>query len=302
MVNDPALIVKCGTAATVDDCVDQCKWREGKIVAANDALDVDNKNAFESNFCHPPILENWDETAPACLNEQDKQACEQVGKCVWSTGQEFKQPSDFCSIKELSFNAAAYSACWKKDEATCTDDCKWNKVDTTDTTTDPSTTPVAAGHCQMNAVLAAATAASATAGTTPVDTCADLTSVTCPTTTDCEWIEDTTTDKPADSSTDNSTDTTTPSGPRPLFTEEFCHPITINKDTTEDVFSQCVDKQSATECDNAVCKWSNGKDLIPERDFCAPKDMTKKLDEILGCIGKDSATTCDGICEWRRGV
>ena len=118
---------------------------------------------------------------------------------------------------------------------------------------------------------------------------------------ECNWFKGTA-DKPADSSTDKPADTTTPSGPRPLFTEEFCHPITINKDTTEDVFSQCVDKQSATECDNAVCKWSNGKDLIPERDFCAPKDMTKKLDEILGCIGKDSATTCDGICEWRRGV
>jgi hypothetical protein len=68
MVNDPDLIVKC-SAKTEDACLDQCKWYKGLIVASNDALDADNKNVFETNFCHPPILENWDEKAPACLPE-----------------------------------------------------------------------------------------------------------------------------------------------------------------------------------------------------------------------------------------
>jgi hypothetical protein len=100
----------------------------------------------------------------------------------------------------------------------------------------------------------------------------------------------------------NATDPTTPSGPTPLFTKEFCHPVKINDAASVEAdFAQCITKASATECNSATCRWSNGTDLIPESDFCAPAVLTDDVQTIAGCISQQTDTACNGQCKWRRG-
>jgi len=66
----------------------------------------------------------------------------------------------------------------------------------------------------------------------------------------------------------------------PLFTEEFCHPVEIKKTTTTAAsLDGCIGK-TLNEC-ASPCVFSNGADLIPENDYCAPKDMTKDTTIIM---------------------
>lgn len=37
------------------------------VVADNNQLDETTFSAYESNFCHPVVIDDWDVEAPACL-------------------------------------------------------------------------------------------------------------------------------------------------------------------------------------------------------------------------------------------
>ena len=88
-------------------------------------------------------------------------------------------------------------------------------------------------------------------------------------------------------------------GPPALFTEEFCHPAKMNKETTEADLTQCIGK-SSTECP-APCVFNNGAELIPENTFCAPSDMTTDTSIIMKCLSADGEATCTGACRIRKG-
>jgi hypothetical protein len=88
----------------------------------------------------------------------------------------------------------------------------------------------------------------------------------------------------------------------PLFTEDFCHPVVVNKDTKTSVFDECF-KESATTCSLAAgCNWSSGQELIPDHDFCAPMDLTKDTTLIKKCLGADVVADCNDGCQWRKGT
>jgi hypothetical protein len=70
-----------------------------------------------------------------------------------------------------------------------------------------------------------------------------------------------------------------PSGETPLFTKEFCHPAEINPTAVED-FAKCL---IMSPC-GGYCVLSNGKALIPDKDFCAPAMMTDDVQTIASCI------------------
>jgi hypothetical protein len=64
----------------------------------------------------------------------------------------------------------------------------------------------------------------------------------------------------------------------PLFSEEFCHPVIVNKDTDDSVLETCGKEITKDTCSIAAgCNWSTGTELIPDHDFCAPMDMTKDI-------------------------
>jgi hypothetical protein len=71
--------------------------------------------------------------------------------------------------------------------------------------------------------------------------------------------------------------------------------------TVEGDFAQCITKTTAQECNNGSCKWSNGKGLIPDHDFCAPSDLTTDVQQIGKCIATKDAATCVAPCNWRQG-
>jgi hypothetical protein len=116
----------------------------------------------------------------------------------------------------------------------------------------------------------------------------------------CQWRHGT------DQSTiDNST---VPTGPqteephRPLFSTDFCHPATIEASTDAASWSVCVDKTAATDCSiQAGCNWSDGKEAIPDHDFCAPMDLTLDLPLIQRCVSTDTDAQCNNGCAWRHG-
>jgi hypothetical protein len=65
----------------------------------------------------------------------------------------------------------------------------------------------------------------------------------------------------------------------------------------------CLGKKEAQECNSNVnvCVWNNGADLIPENDFCAPRDMTEDVALIDKCVETKDAATCVDQCKWRKG-
>jgi hypothetical protein len=118
----------------------------------------------------------------------------------------------------------------------------------------------------------------------------------------CEWTTVPIAVDPTNPGTVDPTKPTTPSipaGETPLFTKEFCHPVKVDKATAEGDFAACLPK-SATEC-TGTCVWSNGKALIPDRDFCAPAFMTDDVQTIASCVDSDTDATCVTPCKWRRG-
>jgi len=91
-------------------------------------------------------------------------------------------------------------------------------------------------------------------------------------------------------------------GPAPLFSEDFCHPVNISKSTPKAVWEACVSSASPTMCaDNAGCNWSDGKEFIPDHEFCAPMDLTTNVDLIERCVSAENVTDCNNGCQWRQG-
>jgi hypothetical protein len=89
------------------------------------------------------------------------------------------------------------------------------------------------------------------------------------------------------------------SKPMPLFTKEFCHPIKNADDKiNNDAWAQCISKTGKDECNSNVnvCAWSNAADLIPDHDFCAPRDMTKDTGLINKCVDTKDAAACVDQC------
>jgi len=92
-----------------------------------------------------------------------------------------------------------------------------------------------------------------------------------------------------------------PPPPPPLFTADFCHPITVNSETTDVEWGACLGKD-ATTCPTGTCAFNNGYDLIPVgKHFCAPTDSTYDIQLIMRCTKADEATCVDG-CRWRAGL
>jgi hypothetical protein len=122
----------------------------------------------------------------------------------------------------------------------------------------------------------------------------------------CEWKpvdEKNPTTPPTDPTkpTDPSDKPTVPTGPTPLFSKEFCHPVKISdvEATAQDEFAQCFNNPK-DNC-NVNCKWSDGTELIPKNDFCAPADLTDDFKQIVKCVNALGETTCAPPCKWRRG-
>jgi hypothetical protein len=111
----------------------------------------------------------------------------------------------------------------------------------------------------------------------------------------CEWAQVGTTKPPT---TDPST------GPTPLFTKEFCHPIEVaGTKMTKDQWYQCIEKSSKDECNSNVnvCSWSNGAVFVPEEDFCAPQFMTKDWGIVDKCTETKDKEACVDKCKWYKG-
>jgi hypothetical protein len=90
----------------------------------------------------------------------------------------------------------------------------------------------------------------------------------------CQWSQVADNKPPTD---DTNTDI-------PLFTKEFCHPIKVSDSTPAAAFDDCISKDTAALCTDAKCLWSDGTDLIPDHDFCAPADLTDDVKSIQSCI------------------
>jgi hypothetical protein len=48
------------------------------------------------------------------------------------------------------------------------------------------------------------------------------------------------------------------------------------------------------------CIWSDGKELIPDHEFCAPMEITDDVTLIEKCIKANVAADCNYGCQWRK--
>jgi hypothetical protein len=90
--------------------------------------------------------------------------------------------------------------------------------------------------------------------------------------------------------------------PKPVFSEEFCHPAGLFKDTTKAQWDSCV-HHDADSC-VAPCDWSNGAKDYPTEDFCGPEFMTNDTIVIENCfssLSKEDCSTKGPKCMWRSG-
>jgi len=78
--------------------------------------------------------------------------------------------------------------------------------------------------------------------------------------------------------------------PKQLFSEEFCHPIKVDDLAAAD-WEQCINK-NATMCPTATCAFTNGVEMIPKEDFCAPMYMTDDVNTILQCTDAKDIISC----------
>ena len=91
-----------------------------------------------------------------------------------------------------------------------------------------------------------------------------------------------------------------PTGPTPLFTKAFCHPVELDLAKAEKEFTECASLDEAT-CVGS-CKFSTGVSLIPDSDFCAPADLTDDVKQIMTCVSAQGEAVCAPPCKWRRGT
>ena len=110
----------------------------------------------------------------------------------------------------------------------------------------------------------------------------------------CKWTHGT--------NGDNTTPTEEPK--EPMFTEAFCHPAEV-KST---MWKTCLENTGSLDSCTKIpeCIWSDGKELIPDHDFCAPTDVDKtQIDTLIQsvekCVLVDTATGCNDGCQWRHG-
>jgi hypothetical protein len=68
----------------------------------------------------------------------------------------------------------------------------------------------------------------------------------------------------------------------PLFSQEFCHPTEEYNGNNADLWHKCIFMKSATECP-APCVFTDGSEMIPPVDFCAPREMSTDLAVIKQC-------------------
>jgi len=64
---------------------------------------------------------------------------------------------------------------------------------------------------------------------------------------------------------------------------------------------ECPTDASESEC-GMNCLYTNGAELIPENDFCAPQNITQNVTAIVACSQADREQ-CGSFyqCAWRKG-
>jgi hypothetical protein len=329
----------CNVYILEDNCnaatTGECKW---EMMNTGDNTNDNTKPLFGSDFCHPAKITK--DTTPAawtiCANKPDVAACGAAVSdgCNWSDGKELIPEGEFCAPMDLTTDVANIYKCVSMDSAvTCPAGCAWKSGTKGPATqpTDPSTPaplftanfchPVTVTKDTTDAVWSTClnaqepTDCAKAAGCVysegkelipdhpfcaPMDLTKDIkiiqscvsadSATTCG--TDCQWRQGRT----------PSTVPTTPNSPAPLFSQDFCHPVVVTKDTAKTVWSNCIDQRTSSTCANAAgCNWSNGKELIPDYDFCAPLELTTNVDTIKTCVTANVATECNDGCQWRKG-
>jgi hypothetical protein len=79
--------------------------------------------------------------------------------------------------------------------------------------------------------------------------------------------------------------------------QDFCHPVDLQAVETE--WAACVAADTVALCSNIMnCNWSNGQELIPAGDFCAPMELTMDVALLEKCVKSSSATDCNEGCQW----
>ena len=109
-------------------------------------------------------------------------------------------------------------------------------------------------------------------------------SSSCSATAECTWFDNT---APADMK-------------KPLFSEEFCHPVAASGGKIQNIpvtdWDACLNMDTCA----APCVMSTGAEMIPETDFCTPYFMDTNTTLIEECVNADQAK-CSGQCKWRKG-
>lgn len=197
----------------------------------------------------------------------NKDTCEATANCSWSSAIERVPTHPFCAPTEMP-DVQTLMRCISTPVQDCLNDCTYYAG------------RVPANETQFHCALINRTAT--------IDNCQNIdTEAMCNNmAAKCEWrpvddhsnMTDNTTMPDQNNTggysnhTHNVTNGTRPAGPTPLFSRDFCHPVSVNDTTTAAEFEQCLNMTNATECHTSglPCRWSNGTELIPDHDFCAP--------------------------------
>jgi len=188
---------------------------------------------------------------------------------------EFGRMNNTCLPAETTQDWWQFSNCTKiQNASSCWSPCMWTDVSQYQGSNQtqpvgPPATNNQTGICKWN-YAAGTTATSATAN--PCDMMQDPYS--CNATAECSWEE---------------------FRNEPLFTKPFCHPPK-GTNMTESDWNTCL-WNDESECYNTggQCIWSNAVELIPDHEFCAPRDMTKNVSTIMYCVGADKMN-CNDKC------
>jgi len=77
-----------------------------------------------------------------------------------------------------------------------------------------------------------------------------------------------------------------------LFTEEFCHPAPGMNYTNASNWYMCPTQASREDCPS-YCAFTNGAEMIPANDFCAPQNITQNVTAIVSCARADQYSCGD---------
>jgi hypothetical protein len=83
-----------------------------------------------------------------------------------------------------------------------------------------------------------------------------------------------------------------------MFSKKFCHPTSVAEISAQ---SHCFKLDTTTSCEADGCAWSTAKELIPDSDFCFPKEMTNDEQVITGCTAR-AESDCLDKCNWYKGT